>query len=259
LKNSRDITANPSLWVTIKDAKGTILHQSSIALPPNPYPSTATLSWYSDSTLWLMLLGIILVAVASAVMAMLKLRKQKKNTMISNGAMVVAMIGIFSLLSVIVIHITPTVYAIGFNNGITVFTPSSSSDFHNLQGGQYSGSVGSQTVSASGYTIELFINSPIHHASAGTYAKNSVPVSFKVVYAACENRVSAARVIIRYDANGGQQSTVSGSNANWVTLASPLYCFEPTNGSNSPAVGSSGCPGGSYNSGACPGGATDCF
>ena len=72
--------------------------------------------------------------------------------------------------------------------------------------------------------VQLFINKPTHNAPAGTYDKANIPVSFRVDWAACANKLSTARVIVRYDANGGRHSNLTGnSSSNWVNLYNETF------------------------------------
>jgi len=79
--------------------------------------------------------------------------------------------------------------------------------------------------------VQLFVNAPTHNAPAGTYDKKNVPVSFRVDWAACANKLSTARVIVRYDANGGKHSNLTGtSSSNWVNLYNNTFSDDGTCG-----------------------------
>jgi hypothetical protein len=87
--------------------------------------------------------------------------------------------------------------------------------------------------------VEVFVNLPAHNAPANTYNKANVPFSYKVKWAVCDNRPFTARVITRYDVNGGLHSNINGdANTKWKqvsnntfteTKCGAKYCFTQRN------------------------------
>ncbi len=124
-----------------------------------------------------------------------------------------------SLLMTILIAGPGLASAAGGGNGREVKSPNSSADYHGLPGG---------------YVVELFINAPIHNVHAGYYQKNAVPLNYRVRFAVCGNRISYVRVVGRIDLNGGKQTTLTGTNANWMVIHNQVYQAGPT------------CPAGSF-------------
>ena len=102
--------------------------------------------------------------------------------------------------------------SVGFaaGNGIEVVTPKTVSESF---GADWS-SIGSSPV------ISLFVNSPSHNS---TVDKDDVTIEYRTDYAVSENEASNVRVIGRFDRNGGKQTSLVGSNADWESFLDQSY------------------------------------
>ncbi|MEK7499270.1 MAG: hypothetical protein AAB649_01550, partial [Patescibacteria group bacterium] len=93
--------------------------------------------------------------------------------------------------------------------------------------------------------VQVFVNLPLHNAPANTYNKASVPFSYRIKWAVCDNAPFVTRVITRYDVNGGLHSNINGDgNTQWKQVSNEKYstsqcgaeyCFATRN-SNSTSI-----------------------
>jgi uncharacterized repeat protein (TIGR01451 family) len=208
----RTLVGTAKMDVTVSDVHGAVLAHQVTALPVQGAPALSWSfpgKWNSDVQLALLCAAALLCA-----LAFVKFRRQQLRPLLP-GALIAS---VFLLLGSM--HMSST-FAAGNGNGIEVATPGSSMMYHNLPGGQ---------------VVALFINAPIHDAPAGTYQKNAVPLQYRITFAVCMNRISYARVIGRIDANGGKQTTLEGTNANWQTVHDVVYQDGPNCPDGSPEI-----------------------
>lgn len=180
--------------VTLKNQSGNVLDEYSFEVPVDPSMLKATAASESAAAMqtWLnwkvagvvalviILIGLIMVA-----------KKQRKNQAKNN--MMPPLAGIFVLVGAGVWLTLNWANAAG--QGINVFSPISSKEYHSDWR-----SLGSSPV------VELFINQPTHDNEAGTYARDAVPLSFRVSWAVCENRMAGTTVLAHYLKEGGKIS-----------------------------------------------------
>lgn len=193
----RDIAGTPVLRVTLSDAKGAVLTERSITLPATAVSSTSSLiNWK----------GLGMIGGGAAVLALLALGLlfglRSKRVVLFSSLQSVAMLVLF---------LAGSGTAFGaISNGVEVVTAADISVWHNVISGRP--------------LIMMFINAPIHDAPTGTYLQSAVPFQYRVSYAVCANRTSVARVIARYDKNGGKHSTIDGpAGAQWQKVHDQQY------------------------------------
>ena len=203
----RDLTANPKIVAEITDQNGNILTSSSvnIELPSNFLQNQNKMSKTKElKSILEFMAGIILFC-----FAMLIILKRKIN---------LKKISFFIILAVVScsLFVGLKASATGNGNGIEVFTPTTPASF----GGNWGFATSQENTES---LVELFINAPIHDAPAGTYPRNAVPLQYRVTYVVCANSITYVRVIGRFDLNGGKQTTLLGTNANWQVVHNVVY------------------------------------
>src|SRR3989344_747701 len=207
----RDLESNPVVRTIITDDTGNVVDQQNIVFPSNSNNNSK--AGMMSSKAFLVYLGVGLIAILLLLFIMIK-----KTNMLQK---LYIMLVLFVMVGLGVLGISLTANAAGNGNGIEVWTPANANVIHDLT--QFSGPI-----------FEIFVNSPIHDAPAGTYQKNAVPLEYVVRYAICQNRITYLRVVGRYDVNGGKQTTLQGTNANWEVVHNKTYQDGPQ------------CPGGLY-------------
>jgi len=120
---------------------------------------------------------------------------------------------------------SPFALAYGGSNGIEVFAPITVGENENQtqtnkdQYRAYWSQIYSQPA------VALFVNRPIHNS---TYqCGQSIPLEYRVDFAACDNMPSGGRVLAHFDLNQNHQSTLLGTNANWVKVHDQIYSQAP--------------------------------
>ncbi|HVW67206.1 MAG TPA: DUF11 domain-containing protein [Candidatus Peribacteraceae bacterium] len=223
---TRDLVGSPSLHVTIDttDGKtltdytaGTTLNAAQIKSASQSNHWQLWLRWYTNYRY--LILALLLITLAAsifyiarrAILHTLKLDRAFKA--VTSGLLVVSTFLMSSPLAAA--------------NGIDVFTAITLHQNAIYNGDpnkeyQYWGAIWESPI------VALFVNQPIHDAPAGTYQCNgSIPLEYRVDYAACKNATTATRVIGRFDANGGKQTSLLGSNANWVKVYDNQFTDPP--------------------------------
>lgn len=226
----RDLGASPVLTAVIKDA-----NDKEMARSENPITLSAEqltqLSEQSTLALWaqwytsfgsLVRFAIIALLFLAALAVIVIARRYVSAPSTLRHAFVFA-----ALATMLLAQVQP-VLAVGGTNGIKVtpdpITLRANADFIANPADKpayllYWAPILDQPI------VALFVNQPIHNQ---TYdCRGPIPFEVRVEYAACNNAPAAGRVIARFDANGGLQTTLLGTNANWIKVFEAIYSNSP--------------------------------
>ncbi|MEQ1848962.1 MAG: DUF4215 domain-containing protein, partial [Candidatus Peribacteraceae bacterium] len=219
---SRDVVKDAVLVTTIsKDDAVLARSETSLALTESQIAVMGTVTPLSVLASWYMSPRSVLSFALLLVGATLLFLVIRRVTRIRNlpRAMQHAM-SIFMLVFLISAQFAPV-----FANGIEVASPITVGDnVNNISGDKdayraYWSQIWNRPV------VALFINKPVHNSTINCQAP--VELQFRVEYAACNNIPAAGRIIARFDANGGMQTTLMGTNANWVKVYDETYYQSP--------------------------------
>src|SRR3989344_1207925 len=193
----RNIVSDPTIVSTITDGTGTnVLAVSRITIDVSEHQLKPEKKVGVN-----VLLGIVLLFLMLLLIYLIMNRKTAVS-LSTFSVFTIAIAAGFMLFTGV------QVFSAGNNNGIEVWTSPLGFGQPEWPGG----------------VVQLFINSPIHDAPAGTYNKNAVPLQYRLSYAVCQNRITHTRVVGRFDANGGKHTTLTGNNSsNWEVVHNQLH------------------------------------
>ena len=224
---TRDLGSSPDIYVVIKDTDGNVLTESttSIGLTTAQLEAQSEVSttklwavWYtSPSVVVSVLLGLLaILALAVILYKIVSLRRIPVALQHAlSGAMIVMLI---------VTQFSP-VFAYGGSNGLEVAAPRTLAENLPFQSGDPAAYTTYWSQIWNRPIVALFINRPIHNSTVD--CRQPIPLEFRVEYAACNNIPAAGRVIARFDANGNHQTTLMGTNANWIKVFEDVYVQVP--------------------------------
>ena len=193
----RNIVSDPTIVSTITDGTGTnVLAVSRITIDVSEHQLKPEKKVGVN-----VLLGIVLLFLMLLLIYLIMNRKTAVS-LSTFSVFTIAIAAGFMLFTGV------QVFSAGNNNGIEVWTSPLGFGQPEWPGG----------------VVQLFINSPIHDAPAGTYNKNAVPLQYRLSYAVCQNRITHTRVVGRFDVNGGKHTTLTGNNSsNWEVVHNQLH------------------------------------
>lgn len=221
---TRDLSSEPVLRVVIGDDAGNVLRDASVpvALTEQQLATIKSQSSWKVWAAWYVqpyYLTIAFVALSVAI-ALGFLIHALARRVIGVRTSVRAATAAAAMAFVMCAQL-PFAFAFGGSNGIEVFSPITVGDNENYTSSDrnayraYWGEIYSQP------TVALFVNRPVHNS---TYQCNvPVPFEYRVDFAACDNMPSGGRVLAHFDLNQNFQSTLLGTNANWVKVYDQTY------------------------------------
>lgn len=226
---SRDLASEPRLHVVIADDAGVTLRDATVpvSLTAEQIDSLKSRSTFALWASWYLqpyYLGFAFVALTVLLclgfMAHAVLRNLFSMSKSFRSASAAAMVAVLLFMQ------SPFAFAFGGSNGIEVFAPITVGENENqtltdkAQYRAYWGEIYAQPA------VAIFVNRPIHNS---TYQCNTpIPLEYRVDFAACNNMPSGGRVLAHFDLNQNFQSTLLGTNANWVKVYDQVYTQAPS-------------------------------
>jgi hypothetical protein len=202
---SRDLVGAPGLQVTLTDLSGKLLdtYMVSIPLTQQQLDSAMGVSPVEDS------------ASPSAVPEVFS--PKKKMVMIVLAGLLVVLLAVYAVwkrrsMSAVI----PSLFLLLLLGGGLAAFPAITEAGIRVVFPKTGSEVGDEWKSLHNYIVEIFVNKPIHNA---TYAKESVPLDFRVVYGTSNSSVAYARNFFRYVPTA-HVSTYEGA---WVSLGNTTF------------------------------------
>ncbi len=246
----RDLVGHPSIAATIRDAESHILATRIFAVDM-PLAELASFtestsvfsSWNWNATTGRALLGMFLILTAIVIVGCI--RKFRAQTLKQTFSQFHKPLAGITILTIVLAHFGPVQAQFGSfermdNDRVYVEMPTEDDepDIYNSSNAFSSipnnGIEVNRAVETQNYhpdwralgsypIVSIFVNKPLHDQPVGTYQCNAVPLEYRVEFAVCKNVTAYAKVLGRYDKNGGLQTTLDGANADWDVVFRKMH------------------------------------